>query len=124
MRFPFLALMFMRLAALVQLVVGIAMWTGRWLSLVDMHRGIGILFVLSLWIIAVIALVQRRSAGLAAFGILWGLVVAAIGFMQQGMLVGDLHWIVRVAHLIIAMASLPIAERLVAKRPVAMPVTA
>ena len=124
MRVPFLSLMFMRIAALVQVVVGIAMWTGRWYSLVGMHRTIGMLFVLSLWVIAVIALVQRRSAGLAAFGILWGLLVAAIGFMQQGILIGDLHWIVRVAHLIIAMASLPIAERLVANRPAAVPVAA
>ncbi|HUQ80139.1 MAG TPA: hypothetical protein VM076_03315 [Gemmatimonadaceae bacterium] len=119
MRIPFLLLMFMRTAALVQLVVGIAMWTGRWYSLVDVHRTIGVLFVLALWITAVIALAQRRSAGLAAFGIVWGLLVAAIGFMQQGMLVGDLHWIVRVAHLVVAMASLPIAEKLVAK-PVAV----
>jgi hypothetical protein len=124
MRVPFLLLMFMRIAALVQVVVGIAMWTGHWYSLVGMHRTIGMLFVLSLWIIAVIALVQRRSAGLAAFGILWGLLVAAIGFMQQGILIGDLHWIVRVTHLIIAMASLPIAERLVAKRFAAVPVAA
>ena len=124
MRVPFLSLMFMRIAALVQLVVGIAMWTGRWYSLVGMHRTIGVLFVLALWIISVIALAQRRSVGLAAFGIVWGLVVAAIGFMQQGMLIGDLHWIVRVAHLVIGMASLPIAERLVAKPVGATPAMA
>ena len=115
MRLPFLLLMFMRVAALVQIVVGVAMWTGHWYSLVDLHRTIGVLFVLALWVIAIVALVQRRSAGLAAFGLIWGLVVAAIGFMQQGMLIGDLHWIVRVAHLVIAMASLPIAEKLVPK---------
>ena len=115
MRLPFLLLMFMRIAALVQLVVGIAMWTGHWYSLVDVHRTIGVLFVLALWVIAIVALAQRRSAGLAAFALLWGLVVAAVGFMQQGMLIGDLHWIVRIAHLVIAMASLPIAERLAPK---------
>jgi hypothetical protein len=115
MRLPFLLLMFMRVAALVQLVVGIAMWTGHWVSLVDLHRTIGVLFVLCLWIIAIVALVQRRTPGLAAFALLWGLVVAAIGFMQQGMLVGDLHWIVRVAHLVIALASMPIAEKLVVR---------
>jgi hypothetical protein len=116
MRLQFLLLMFMRVAALVQLVVGIAMWTGHWLSLVDVHRTIGVLFVLALWIIAILALVQRRAAGLAGFALLWGLIVAAIGFMQKGMLVGDLHWIVRVAHLVIALAAMPIAEKLVVKR--------
>ena len=115
MRVPFLLLMFMRIGALIQVVVGVAMWTGHWHSLVDVHRTVGVLFVLALWIIAVIALVQRRSAGLAAFALLWGLIVAALGFMQQGILIGDLHWIVRVVHLVIGMASMPIAERLAPK---------
>src|SRR6187200_1066678 len=115
MRVPFLLLMFMRIGALIQVVVGVALWTGHWSSLVDVHRTIGVLFVLALWIIAVIALVQRRSAGLAAFALLWGLIVAALGFMQQGILVGDLHWIVRVVHLVIGLASMPMAERLAPK---------
>ena len=106
-------LMFMRLAMLAQLIVGIGLWTGHLFSLVDVHRTIGVLFVVSLWIIAIIALVQRRSPGLAAFAILWGLLVAALGFMQQGILIGDLHWIIRVLHLAIGVAAMPIAEKLV-----------
>ena len=119
MRVPFLLLMFMRIAALVQVVVGIGLWTGHLYSIVDVHRTIGMLFVLALWGIGAIALVQRRAAGLAAFAVVWGVVVAAVGFTQQQLLSGDLHWIVRVLHLAIAMASMPIAERLVPK-----PVTA
>ena len=110
-------LMFMRVAMLLQLIVGIALWTGHLSSLVDLHRLIGVLFVLSLWIIAIIALVQRRSPGLAVVGILWGLAVAGLGFMQQGILIGDLHWIIRVLHLVIGVASMPIAEKLVAAGP-------
>ncbi len=119
MRVPFLLLMFMRIAALVQVVVGIGLWTGHLYAFVDVHRTIGMLFVLALWGIAAIAVVQRRAAGLAAFAVVWGVVVAAVGFTQQQLLSGDLHWIVRVLHLAIAMASMPIAERLVPK-----PVTA
>ena len=115
MRVPFLLLMFMRIGALVQVTVGIALWTGNWYGLVNVHRTVGVLFVLALWTIAVIALAQRRSAGLAAFAIFWGLLVAALGFMQQGILIGDYHWVVRVLHLVIGMASLPIAERLAPK---------
>ena len=113
MRVPFLLLMFMRIAALVQVIVGIGLWTGHLYSLVDVHRTIGMLFVLALWGIATVALVQRRATGLAVFAIAWGVVVAAVGFTQQQLLPGDLHWIVRVLHLVIAMASMPIAERLV-----------
>jgi len=121
MRVPFLLLMFMRVGALVQVVVGIGLWTGHWYGLVNVHRTVGVVFVLALWMLAVIALVQRRSAGLAAFAILWGLLVAAFGFMQLGILVGDYHWVVRVLHLVIGMASLPIAERLAPKRVLATP---
>ncbi|HTE47511.1 MAG TPA: hypothetical protein VK636_19875 [Gemmatimonadaceae bacterium] len=111
-----LLLMVMRIAAAIQVVLGIGFWTGRWVGLVGVHRMVGVVFVIALWAIAVLAIAQQRSrAALAAFALLWGLVVAALGFVQQGILPGDLHWIVRCAHLIIALASLPIAERL-AKR--------
>jgi hypothetical protein len=105
-------LMFMRLGALLQVVVGIGLWTGHLYSLVGVHRTVGMLFVLALWIIAVIAIAQRRAIGLATFAIAWGVLVAALGFMQQGILIGDFHWVIRVLHLVIGMASMPIAERL------------
>jgi len=123
MRVPFLLLMFMRIAALVQVVVGIGLWTGHLYAFVDVHRTIGMLFVLALWGIAATALVQRRAAGLAAFAVVWGVVVAAVGFTQHLLLPGDLHWIVRVLHLVIALASMPIAERL-APTPVTAPAIA
>ena len=119
MRVPFLLLMFMRIGALVQVIVGIGLWTGHWYSLVNVHQMIGVLFVLALWTIAIIAVVQRRAVGLAGFAVLWGLLVAGLGMTQQQILPGDFHWIVRVLHLVISLASMPIAERLVPK-----PVTA
>jgi hypothetical protein len=111
----------MRLGALTQIVVGIGLWTGHLYTLVDVHRTIGMLFVLALWGIAVIAIAQRRSVGLAAFAVAWGVLVAALGFTQQAILPGDYHWIVRVLHLVIGLASMPIAERLVPRAVRAAP---
>lgn len=105
-------LMFMRLGALLQIVVGIGLWTGHLYSLIDLHRTVGVLFVVALWVIAMIAIVQRRAVGLATFAIAWGVLVAGVGFTQQAILPGDYHWIVRVLHLVIGMAAMPIAERL------------
>ena len=110
-------LMLMRIGAGVQVVVGLGLWNGRWYSLVDMHRTVGVIYVVLLWMLAIIALVQRRSVKVALFGITWGFVIAALGFAQQGILIGDLHWIVRVVHLIVGLAAMPIAERL-APRPI------
>jgi len=104
--------MFMRLAMAVQVILGIAFWTGRWIGLVNVHMAVGVLFVLALWVIAVGAIGQHK--GLAAFGLLWGVVIIALGMTQQQILVGDLHWVVRVLHLVVGVAAMPIAERLIA----------
>jgi len=108
-------LMLLRLGVAVQVVVGIALWTGHWYSIVDAHRTIGVLYVLIFWAIAIIALAKRRQPGLAVLAILLGVVIAAVGFTQQRILPGDLHWIVRVLHLVIGVAAVPMAEKLAAE---------
>jgi len=105
-------LMLLRLAFAVQIVVGVAMWAGYWTSLVGLHMAVGSLFVLLLWIVAAIALVRRRAVGLALFAIVWGIVLAGFGMAQRGIMVGDAHWVIRIVHLLIAMAAMPMAERL------------
>ena len=105
-------IMFMRAAMAFQVIVGIAFWTGNWSGLRNLHMAVGALFVLALWVIAGIAISQRRSGKLAAIAFIWGAVVVGFGMAQQSILVGDLHWIVRVIHLAIGIASMPIAERL------------
>ena len=112
-------LLFMRAAAAVQIILGIGFWTGHWSALVNIHMLIGLLFVISLWALAGISLSQRRAAGLAIFAFVWGLAIAGLGMTQRGILVGDLHWVIRVVHLVIALAAMPIAERLAAQRATA-----
>jgi hypothetical protein len=104
--------MIMRVAMALLVILGIGFWTGHWRGLVNLHMMIGILFVLCLWIISGAAIAQKKQTGLAAFGLLWGLVIVALGMTQTRLLVGDLHWIVRVLHLAVGIAALPIAERL------------
>jgi hypothetical protein len=104
----------LRIAMALQVIVGIALWTGHWYSLLAVHMGVGVLYVLMFWGVAGIAISQHRSTGLAAFALLWGVVIAAFGMTQQGILPGDLHWIVRVMHLVIGIAAMPVAERLAA----------
>jgi len=112
-RFARPLMVLLRVLAGVQVVVGIGFWSGHWFGLRSFHMMIGSLFVLSLWAIAGIAISGRQATKLAIFAILWGAVIAGFGAMQQGILIGDLHWIVRVTHLVIAMAAMPVAERLV-----------
>jgi hypothetical protein len=111
-------LMLMRIAVTLQIIVGIALWTGHWTTLVGTHMMIGSIYVVLLWIIAVIALVRRRYVGLALFAIVWGLVIAWLGYAQQGIMPGSLHWIVRLVHLIVGVSAMPVAERLVGRAEV------
>jgi hypothetical protein len=115
------AMVFMRAAAAVQVILGIGFWTGRWAGLVNVHMAIGALFVIALWLIAGSARARGVPGGLVALGFAWGVVVFALGMTQRSILIGDLHWIVRVAHLVVSLASMPIAERLAApSRPTAV----
>jgi hypothetical protein len=104
--------MLLRVLVAVQLVVGIALWTGHGYSMVGMHMAIGIVFVVLLWSIAIIALVKRQRMGLGLLALVWGVIIVAVGMTQQRVLPGDLHWIVRVLHLVISVAAMPIAEKL------------
>jgi Gpi18-like mannosyltransferase len=102
----------LQIAGTLQIVVGIAMWTGHWYSFLGAHMMNGILFVLILWAIAIMALVKRQRTGVALFALLWGVVVVAVGMTQQRILPGDLHWIIRVLHLAIGLAAMPLAAML------------
>jgi hypothetical protein len=107
----------MRIAGTVQVILGIGFWTGHWYGAVPVHMTNGILFICLLWALAVIALVQRRAVGLALFAIVWGVAIAMLGFTQTGILAGsEWHWVVRVVHLAIGIAAMPIGERLVGGR--------
>ena len=116
-------LVFMRAAMAVQVILGIGFWTGHWVNLVNAHMAIGALFVIALWVVAGIAAARGRPSHLVAFGFVWGVVVLAVGMTQHRILIGDLHWIIRVLHLVVGIAAMPIAERLVAGRE-AVPVHA
>ena len=105
-------LMFLRATVAFQVVVGVALWTGRWRQLTDAHVNAGILFVFLLWFLGATRLVKGPSRALAAVAIAWGAAVGYVGFTQLDMLVGDQHWMVRAAHLAIGLAAMPIAELL------------
>jgi hypothetical protein len=118
------ALTLIRLCVGIQLVMGIALWTGRGYQWVGVHRGIGLLLVLLLVVEIVIAAMRRVSAPVLALAVAWALLLPALGMTQQRILPGDTHWIVRVIHLVIGVASAPIAAILVMRGEAATKPTA
>lgn len=108
-------LMILRLAGIVQIVLGLIIWLGHHKGLVPLHSVIGSLFVLDLWILGVVALFELPSRGLALFTLLWGGLVLWFGMAQTTIAPGAGHWLVRVLHLIVGLAAMGFGESLAAR---------
>ncbi len=106
------AVMLVRLAAVALIALGIVIWTGHPDGIAGIHILIGLLFVLALWVLAVLALRSSVAFPLAAAGLVWGMVVVAFGLAQQALIPGDAHWVIRVIHLLIGLVAVGLAEML------------
>ena len=107
-----ISLWIVRVSGTLQLVLGALFWTGHAYSWVPLHIINGIVIVLTLWTVAVLALVARTHRGLALFALLWGLALPAFGMRQAAMLVGPMHWVIRVIHLLMGLAAMALAGTL------------
>jgi len=107
-----ISLWIVRVAGTLQLLLGALFWTGHAYSFLPLHIVSGVVIVLTLWTVAVLALVARTRRGLALFGLVWGLALPAFGMQQASMLAGSMHWIIRVLHLIMGLAAMALAGML------------
>jgi hypothetical protein len=101
-----------RLSWLVQLVLGLAFWTGNLLALVPAHMLNGLLFTLLFEAEAGLAAWTRVSWRLVLLSVAWGLLVPGLGVTQAALLPGDLHWLIQVAHLLVGLVAIDLAQRL------------
>lgn len=62
--------------------------------MLPLHLLLGMGLVLSLWVLALTALVKGVRPGLATVPALWGVAVLSLGFGQARLLPGSLHWMV------------------------------
>jgi hypothetical protein len=81
------------------MVLGLTFWLGYARSLTQLHIGLGIGLVLCLWAVSWIAWRRTTRAGLAAFGVTWGVISWVFGITQVAIAPGPFHWIVQVVHL-------------------------
>ena len=104
--------MLARLLGVVQILVGLAIWRGWARSAVAFHSAAGSLFVLVVWIIAIIALFALPQRTLPLITLLIAGVVLWFGMAQTTLLVGSGHWAVRLAHLLLGLATMGLSESL------------
>jgi hypothetical protein len=101
-----------RLLGLIMIVLGLLFWTGNALTLIPVHMLLGMTLVLLLWTQAVLAARAGAGTSLVALGLVWGLVVVALGMMQNRLLPGEFHWVIKVLHLLVGIATIGLADRL------------
>jgi thiamine transporter ThiT len=98
-----------RIAGVIALALGLALWSGRLYGLVNLHMVLGVVVVLGLWALAALALRRGVARGVAALALPWGLATLALGPSQTGLLVSELHWVVQVAHLLLGLGAIALA---------------
>jgi hypothetical protein len=108
--------MILRLSFLIQIVLGILFWIGIATGLVPVHMLIGLIFVLSLWVIGLSqGVVKGGSFGLALASFIVGLAIAVVGLFQQNWLVGSQHWMIEVIHLLLGLIGIGLGEMIAAR---------
>ena len=105
-----IAQMLVRVTGVIQIVLGLLIWTGNALNLVNLHTLSGLLFVLGLWALGIIAASAGLGARPTAVALVWGLIVLVLGVTQKGLLPGPGHWVVQVVHFLIGLGAIVQAE--------------
>ena len=96
------------------LALGLAFWLGYARSLTQLHMGLGIGLVLSVWAVSLIAWRTTGRGGLAALGAACGIVSVPFGVLQIAILPGPFHWVVQLAHLALGAIMIGVGSRLAA----------
>jgi hypothetical protein len=101
-----------RLAGLIQIVLGLTFWSGNALSLIPVHMLIGMVVVAGLWFLVVFASRTGLHPGLVVLAFSWGLALPVFGIAHIGLFPGRWHWVVQLAHLLLGVWALRLAEGL------------
>lgn len=105
-------LMLIRAIGFFQIVVGVMIWMGMGLHPPVIHIAVGVVFVVALWVLAVLGAQARAGVPLVALLLVWGALTAVFGMAQAAILPGPNHWIIRVLHLLVGVAAIGQAEAL------------
>lgn len=104
-----------RLLGLILIVLGFLFWSHHSYTLIPLHMGLGVGFVVLLWAMAAIGARARLSPGLIATAFLWGLFVLFFGMTMGRLLPGRAHEVIRVLHFLIGLGAIALLESLGAR---------
>jgi hypothetical protein len=121
MRMIHLISLIARLALMVTLVLGLLYWIAQIPALsmlltllvqihyTSIHEGFGLTGALFLLVLSVMAVRNRGARWLALLGVLSAFLLPAFGLTQAQILVGNLHWLVQIVHLLFGIGAMYLA---------------
>jgi len=104
-----------RLLALALIALGVQFWSGRSFALLPVHMRMGEVLIALLWILAGMGLRAGVRPGLALGTIVYGFFVVAFGMNMGSFLPGRAHEVIRVAHLLVGLGAVGLAESIGAR---------
>jgi len=104
-----------RVTFVIQIVLGIGLWTGRFDQVRPVHIASGILLILGLWVLAAIGARSAVPIGLVVVAFFWGAFVIVFGLTQERIFPDTGHWVVQVVHLLVGIAAIGQAEAIAAR---------
>ena len=101
----------LRVCGILAVILGLLFWTGNTLNLIPVHMLLGLLVVLSLWVIGIgQAVAPGGSWALAAIALVVGVLVIGVGIRQSSLLVGPFHWVIQLIHLLLGVLAVGIGQ--------------
>ncbi len=98
-----------RLALMATLVLGLLFWIAQ-MSLISLHMLFGLIGVLSLLVLGTVAVFTRGIRLLGALSMVYAFIVPAFGLTQSLILVGNLHWLIQTAHLLVGIGAMALVQ--------------
>jgi hypothetical protein len=99
------------IAGLGAVTLGLTYWiTGA--DIVMFHMTFGITLALTIITLSIITLFYKGLRVSGTVGILYALFIYALGRTQVFILTGDLHWLIRIVHLIFGLGAIAMANRM------------
>ena len=113
----------MPITRLLQIIAGICgvvvltlgMGTYTHANFTNIHMLFGLLVALALLVLAIMAAFTSRLRRLGLISMVYALILPIFGVTQQMILVGDLHWLIEAAHLLVGGGALALTGTISAR---------
>lgn len=93
------------LAGLAALALGLLIWFAN-MDFISIHMLLGLTVALFLLLLGIIAVFTRGIRVLGAVSIVYAIILPIFGLTQTTLLIGNLHWLIEVAHLLVGLGAL------------------